>query len=120
MPLSESHIVIIMVIFSLILSGMCFTFIFNCVKKLIRDHQTIQVSKLNSLYKNLFITLIFIYSHLKIRNKKESHKMPTLFCRSLRPHLFYFLFHVNKRINKSHKEKKAKSFFFVCLRIFLH
>lgn len=37
------HIVIIMVIFSLILSGMCFTFIYNCVKKLIRDHHIIQV-----------------------------------------------------------------------------
>lgn len=42
MPLSENHIIIIMVIFSLILSGMCFTFIFNCIKKLIRDHHTIQ------------------------------------------------------------------------------
>ncbi|XP_065167891.1 neuropilin and tolloid-like protein 1 isoform X2 [Atheta coriaria] len=42
MPFSENHIIIIMVIFSLILSGMCFTFLFNCVKKLIRDHRTIQ------------------------------------------------------------------------------
>ncbi|XP_071054364.1 uncharacterized protein [Onthophagus taurus] len=41
-PVGENHIIIIMVIFSLILSGMCFTFLFNCVKKLIRDHRTIQ------------------------------------------------------------------------------
>ncbi|KAK9753036.1 Low-density lipoprotein receptor domain class A [Popillia japonica] len=38
----QNHIIIIMVIFSLILSGMCFTFVFNCVKKLIRDHHTMQ------------------------------------------------------------------------------
>ncbi|XP_017773615.1 PREDICTED: neuropilin and tolloid-like protein 2 isoform X2 [Nicrophorus vespilloides] len=42
MPLSENHIIIIMVIFSLILSGMCCTFLFNCIKKLVRDHRTIQ------------------------------------------------------------------------------
>ncbi|KRT84240.1 hypothetical protein AMK59_2107, partial [Oryctes borbonicus] len=39
---NDKHIIIIMVIFSLILSGMCFTFIYNCIKKLIRDHHTIQ------------------------------------------------------------------------------
>ena len=42
--LKEEHIIIILVIFCLILSGMCFTFIFNCVRKLIRDHRIIQVS----------------------------------------------------------------------------
>ncbi|XP_025830772.1 cubilin homolog [Agrilus planipennis] len=40
--MSEEKMVIIMVIFCLILSGMCFAFVFNCVKKLIRDHHTIQ------------------------------------------------------------------------------
>lgn len=49
-PFSETHIIIIMVIFSLILFGMCFTFIFNCVKKLIRDHHTIQVGFLYGLF----------------------------------------------------------------------
>ncbi|XP_060523543.1 neuropilin and tolloid-like protein 2 [Cylas formicarius] len=43
--LSDDHIVIIMVIFSLILTGMFFTFIYNCVKKLLRDHETIQAFK---------------------------------------------------------------------------
>ncbi|XP_076268255.1 neuropilin and tolloid-like isoform X1 [Rhynchophorus ferrugineus] len=43
--LTDDHIVIIMVIFSLILTGMFFTFIYNCVKKLLRDHQTIQEFK---------------------------------------------------------------------------
>ena len=42
--LKEEHIIIILVIFCLILSGMCFTFVFNCVRKLIRDHRIIQVS----------------------------------------------------------------------------
>ncbi|CAG9859663.1 unnamed protein product [Phyllotreta striolata] len=39
---SGDHIIIIMVIFSLILTGMCLTFIYNCITKLIRDHRTIQ------------------------------------------------------------------------------
>lgn len=39
---NNENIAIIMVIFSLILTGMCFTFIFNCIRKLIRDHRTIQ------------------------------------------------------------------------------
>ncbi|XP_049826547.1 neuropilin and tolloid-like protein 2 isoform X2 [Aethina tumida] len=39
---TDDHIIIIMVIFSLILTGMCVTFIYNCIKKLIRDHHTIQ------------------------------------------------------------------------------
>jgi hypothetical protein len=43
LSLNDDHIIVIMVIFSLILAGMCFTFIYNCIKKLIRDHQTIQV-----------------------------------------------------------------------------
>ncbi|KAL1500986.1 hypothetical protein ABEB36_006394 [Hypothenemus hampei] len=43
--LTDDHIVIIMVIFSLILTGMFFTFIYNCVKKLLRDHQTIKEFK---------------------------------------------------------------------------
>ena len=42
--LKEEHIIIILVIFCLILFGMCFTFIFNCVRKLIHDHRIIQVS----------------------------------------------------------------------------
>ncbi|XP_056635302.1 neuropilin and tolloid-like protein 1 [Diorhabda sublineata] len=42
MTWSGEHIIIIMVIFSLILTGMCITFIYNCITKLIRDHRTIQ------------------------------------------------------------------------------
>ncbi|XP_044742461.1 uncharacterized protein LOC123304958 isoform X2 [Chrysoperla carnea] len=36
------HIIIIMVVFCLIVSGMCAAFIFNCVRKLMRDHRLIQ------------------------------------------------------------------------------
>ncbi|XP_074027346.1 neuropilin and tolloid-like isoform X2 [Leptinotarsa decemlineata] len=39
---SGDHIIIIMVIFSLILTGMCMTFVYNCVTKIIKDHRTIQ------------------------------------------------------------------------------
>jgi hypothetical protein len=44
--LRADHIIIILVIFCLILFGMCFTLIFNCVRKLIHDHRIIQVSVL--------------------------------------------------------------------------
>ncbi|XP_034950672.1 uncharacterized protein Neto [Chelonus insularis] len=40
--LDSTRIVIILVIFSMIMFGMCFAFIFNCVQKLIRDHRIIQ------------------------------------------------------------------------------
>ncbi|XP_012540616.2 uncharacterized protein LOC105839105 [Monomorium pharaonis] len=36
------HIVIILVVFSLIMFGMSFAFVFNCIRKLIRDHRIIQ------------------------------------------------------------------------------
>ncbi|XP_045483402.1 neuropilin and tolloid-like protein 1 isoform X1 [Harmonia axyridis] len=39
---NNEQITIIMVVFSLILAGMCFTFIYNCGRKLVRDHRTIQ------------------------------------------------------------------------------
>ncbi|XP_021915871.1 neuropilin and tolloid-like protein 2 isoform X3 [Zootermopsis nevadensis] len=42
--LKKDHVIIILVIFCLILSGMCFTFLFNCVRKLIHDHSIIQDS----------------------------------------------------------------------------
>ncbi|XP_050461844.1 uncharacterized protein LOC126856899 [Cataglyphis hispanica] len=38
----DQHIVIILVVFSLIMFGMSFAFVFNCVRKLIRDHRIIQ------------------------------------------------------------------------------
>lgn len=53
MSWSGDHIIIIMVIFSLILTGMCITFLYNCITKLMRDHQTIQVSLLVSLISQL-------------------------------------------------------------------
>ncbi|XP_075231294.1 neuropilin and tolloid-like isoform X2 [Lycorma delicatula] len=39
--LSE-HMLIILTIFFLILTGMCFAFLFNCFRKLVRDHRIIQ------------------------------------------------------------------------------
>lgn len=42
--LNSEHIIIILVIFTLILSGMCFAFVFNCTRKLIRDHRIMKVS----------------------------------------------------------------------------
>jgi hypothetical protein len=42
--LASEHIIIILVIFTLILSGMCFAFVFNCTRKLIRDHRIMKVS----------------------------------------------------------------------------
>ncbi|XP_070160371.1 uncharacterized protein Neto [Polyergus mexicanus] len=40
--IDSQHIVIILVVFSLIMFGMSFAFVFNCVRKLIRDHRIIQ------------------------------------------------------------------------------
>ncbi|XP_012276257.1 neuropilin and tolloid-like protein 2, partial [Orussus abietinus] len=40
--IDSEHIVIILVVFSLILFGLCFAFLFNCVRKLVRDHRIIQ------------------------------------------------------------------------------
>ncbi|XP_073962652.1 neuropilin and tolloid-like isoform X2 [Choristoneura fumiferana] len=41
-PLSEPHIQVILIIFSLILSGMCFVFLFKCIRKLYQDHKIIK------------------------------------------------------------------------------
>ncbi|XP_057325897.1 uncharacterized protein LOC130667966 [Microplitis mediator] len=40
--LESTRIIIILVIFSLIMFAMCFSFIFNCVHKLVRDHRIIK------------------------------------------------------------------------------
>lgn len=40
--IDSQHIIIILVVFSLIMFGMSFAFVFNCVRKLIRDHRIIQ------------------------------------------------------------------------------
>ncbi|KAL0115118.1 hypothetical protein PUN28_010597 [Cardiocondyla obscurior] len=40
--IDSQHIVIILVVFSLIMFGMSFAFVFNCIRKLIRDHRIIQ------------------------------------------------------------------------------
>ncbi|XP_046472716.1 uncharacterized protein Neto [Neodiprion pinetum] len=40
--MNSEHIIIILVVFSLIMFGMSFAFVFNCVRKLIRDHRIIQ------------------------------------------------------------------------------
>ncbi|XP_013137871.1 PREDICTED: uncharacterized protein LOC106102829 isoform X2 [Papilio polytes] len=40
--ISKLHIIVILVIFSLILSGMSFVFIFKCIRKLYQDHKIIK------------------------------------------------------------------------------
>lgn len=40
--LSKPHILVILVIFSLILSGMSFVFLFKCIRKLVQDHKIIK------------------------------------------------------------------------------
>lgn len=40
--IESEHIIIILVVFSLIVFGLCFTFVFNCVRKLVRDHRIIR------------------------------------------------------------------------------
>ncbi|CAG5108312.1 Similar to NETO2: Neuropilin and tolloid-like protein 2 (Homo sapiens) [Cotesia congregata] len=45
----STRIIIILVIFSLIMFGMCFSFIFNCVRKLHRDHRIIKLKRVNTL-----------------------------------------------------------------------
>lgn len=43
--IDSQHIVIILVVFCLIMFGMSFALVFNCVRKLIEDHRIIQVSE---------------------------------------------------------------------------
>ena len=45
-PMSSSSIVIILTVFCLTLFGMCFSCIYNCVRKLKADHHDYQVHKL--------------------------------------------------------------------------
>ncbi|XP_059055797.1 neuropilin and tolloid-like protein 1 [Achroia grisella] len=40
--ISQTHILVILVIFSLILSGMSFVFLFKCIRKLYQDHKIIK------------------------------------------------------------------------------
>ncbi|GBP49802.1 Neuropilin and tolloid-like protein 2 [Eumeta japonica] len=40
--IQQPHILVILVIFSLILSGMSFVFLFKCIKKLVEDHKAIK------------------------------------------------------------------------------
>ncbi|XP_051168618.1 uncharacterized protein LOC127286283 [Leptopilina boulardi] len=40
--IESEHIIIILVVFSLIVFGLCFTFVFNCIRKLVRDHRIIR------------------------------------------------------------------------------
>ncbi|XP_076766284.1 neuropilin and tolloid-like isoform X2 [Xylocopa sonorina] len=40
--IDSQHIVIILIVFSLIMFGMSFAFVFNCVRKLVRDHRIIR------------------------------------------------------------------------------
>jgi len=63
--LKEDHIIIILVIFCLILSGMCFTFVFNCVRKLIHDHRIIQVSVTRCLVAPDWFTITRCYKEVR-------------------------------------------------------
>ncbi|XP_023248127.1 uncharacterized protein LOC106641909 [Copidosoma floridanum] len=40
--MSSEHVIIILVVFTILMSGLCFTCIFNCIKKLIHDHRIIR------------------------------------------------------------------------------
>lgn len=40
---AETHMIAIVALFFIILTGMCSTFIYNCTRKLIRDHRIIKV-----------------------------------------------------------------------------
>lgn len=43
--IDSQHIIIILIVFSLIMFGLSFALVFNCVRKLIRDHRIIRVSE---------------------------------------------------------------------------
>lgn len=45
----SEHVYIIIVVFGLILGGMVISFIFNCIRKIIRDQKIIRVSIVNKL-----------------------------------------------------------------------
>ncbi|XP_024083967.1 neuropilin and tolloid-like protein 1 isoform X2 [Cimex lectularius] len=61
--LSE-HMIIILIVFFFILTGMCFAFLFNCLRKLIRDHRIIQEHMRRSR---------------EARMNEEDSKIPTVF-----------------------------------------
>lgn len=65
--LNSEHIIIILVIFTLILSGMCFAFVFNCTRKLIRDHRIMKVSAAPISFISLSLTRRVAYAVLNGR-----------------------------------------------------
>lgn len=44
MNMNSEHVIIVLVVFTFLVSGLCFTCIYNCVQKLVRDHKIIKVS----------------------------------------------------------------------------
>lgn len=77
--IESQHIIIILVVFSLIMFGMSFAFVFNCIRKLIRDHRIIQVSEFYFLNANrensLFLSLPY---HVFSRSKRRDRKTKSL------------------------------------------
>jgi len=88
------HIVIILVVFSLIMFGMSFAFVFNCVRKLIRDHRIIQVSEFYFLNANCKFSLslslcLFFFS--VIVNERSENKVSTEIRENFLLHFKYFI-----------------------------
>ncbi|VVC86370.1 unnamed protein product [Leptidea sinapis] len=48
--IKQTHILVILIIFSLILSGMSFVFLFKCIRKLYQDHKIIKPISIDSDY----------------------------------------------------------------------
>uniref|UniRef100_A0A1B6M9B4 CUB domain-containing protein n=1 Tax=Graphocephala atropunctata TaxID=36148 RepID=A0A1B6M9B4_9HEMI len=79
---AETHMIAIVALFFIILTGMCSTFIFNCTKKLIRDHRIIKqqmaasrASRLDQVGKGSAVQLSTVLpaSHSHSRSHSHSH-----------------------------------------------
>ncbi|KOB65391.1 Uncharacterized protein OBRU01_22817, partial [Operophtera brumata] len=56
-PIKELHILVILIIFSLILSTMMFVFLFKCIRKLYQDHNIIKPTSIDSDFQETHIDL---------------------------------------------------------------
>ncbi|KOB52384.1 Uncharacterized protein OBRU01_25986, partial [Operophtera brumata] len=56
-PIKELHILVILIIFSLILSTMMFVFLFKCIRKLYQDHKIIKPTSIDSDFQETHIDL---------------------------------------------------------------
>lgn len=57
---NETHMIAIVALFFIILAGMCSTFLYNCSRKLVRDHRIIKVTTLLYSY-IVYITLFLLF-----------------------------------------------------------